>query len=288
MNIATAKHIRIDDYLAHMGYTPACVRPSGIWYRSMLVGAGCDTTPSLEVSHDGHAYHDWSGGTSGNIIDLALCIVGSARVSDALRHIEATMGRAADAVASPPFSFHPPKIEIVSVERVSAPALLAYARSRGISADVVHQYCREVHYRISDGRVYYALGWPNNACGYELRNRYAKLAVAPKDITVANDLTDCTVLVFEGFFDFLAAAQMGWFRPLKHNAVVLNSTSLVDRALPILADARRIICLLDRDAAGKRAMLRIRDTYPQAEDRSDLYYSFCDVNEFLMNKINYK
>ena len=288
MNIYNAKHIRIDDYLAHMGYTPACVRPSGIWYRSMLVGAGGDMTPSLEVSHDGHAYHDWSGGTSGTIIDLAMCIVGSARASDALRHIEATMGRAAVVTAPTSFSFHPQKIEVVSVERVSAPALLAYARRRGISVDIVRRYCSEVHYRISCGRVYYALGWSNDSGGWELRNAYAKLAAAPKDITVVNNLADCTVLVFEGFFDFLAAAEMRWFRPVEHNAIVLNSTALVDRALPILADARRIVCLLDHDEAGDRATRRILDTYPHAENRSDLYAGFGDVNEYWINKKKHK
>lgn len=286
MNTRQAKQIPITEYLAHLGYGPVKTGPKGAWYHSMLT-PGVDKTPSFQVSADGHAFHDWSTGASGNIIDLAMCITGKHNISAALASIESVVERICSAVIpSPSFSLYKREttLKIVSVDKLSTPALLTCVRRRGVSIDIARTYCSEVRYRFTDsGKVFYAIGWRNNSDGWELRNSFTKLAAAPKDITTVNDLCNCPYLVFEGFFDFLSAATISWFRPSEMNAVVLNSTGQLNRAIPLLKEASRIICLLDNDNSGREATERIKRTYPSAEDHSNLFGGYKDLNEYLMN-----
>ena len=292
MNSTQAKQIRIDEFLGRLGYTPAEVSEKRIIYRSMLSQSG-DRTPSFQVSADGHAFFDWSAGCSGSIVDLAMCLLGTTSVSAALAHINEVMGHPCTITpAAPSFSFnqHKNSLSVITVTPLAKPALLRYAYSRGITPSTAKTYCSEVHYRINAGREYYSIGWRNNSGGWELRNAYAKLAAAPKDITVVNDLCGCTFLVFEGFFDYLSAVTLGWFKPARMNAIVLNSTSLLDRALPILSEASRVICLLDNDESGRSATERIVTACPLAENHSYLFRQYNDLNDYLraMNDSNNK
>ena len=292
MNSAQAKQIRIDEFLGRLGYTAVKVSEKRIIYRSMLSQSG-DRTPSFHVSADGHAYYDWSTGHGGSIVDLAMYLLGTTSVSAALAHIDEVMGHPCTITpATPSFSFEQQKksLEVSTVTHLASPALLRYAYSRGISPTIVKTYCAEVHYRVNGGVEYYSIGWPNNSGGWELRNAYTKLAAAPKDITVVNDLCGCTILVFEGFFDFLSAVSLGWFKPARMNAVVLNSTSLLARALPILSEASRVICLLDNDESGRRTTERIVRACPLAENHSYLFHQHNDLNDCLraMNDSNHK
>ena len=286
MNSKQAKTIRIDEYLARLGYNPAKKGKNGFWYISMLAPNG-ERTASFQVSADGHAFHDWSSGASGSIIDLATYIIGKRDVSVALAHIESTVGRTFPiATSTTSFSLYKQKksLNVVSVQELNSRALLAYARNRGIPADIARAYCKEVHYSISSSsKEFYALGWPNDSGGWELRNHFSKVAAAPKDISTLNDLCDCTMLVFEGFFDFLSAAALRWFKPLEMNAVVLNSTAMLDRAIPLLQQATKVICLFDNDDSGRKATARILQACPFAEDHSHRYAGFKDLNECFMN-----
>ncbi len=288
MNCQQAKQIRIDDYLACLGYQPAKISAQRLTYHSML-GTGGDRTPSFQVSADGHAFFDWSSGACGSIVDLAMCIIGRRNVPAALAHIATAVGEGVHPTAldlpGQSFSFYKQKktIDVKSILPITAPALLAYSRSRGITSDIVSRYCSEVHYCINgSAKEYYSLGFRNDSGGWELRNLYSKVASSPKDITTVNDLCGCTMLVLEGFFDFLAACQMKWFRANQMNAVVLNSTSLLDHALPVVREASRVICLLDNDDAGRRATERILSSCAVAEDHSYLYGQQNDLNDHLI------
>ena len=96
----------------------------------------------------------------------------------------------------------PVSFEDVEVKELVHPALLNYLSSRGISSDISKGQCVEVHYK-SQGKNYFAVGFRNDAGGYELRNPYFKRCISPKTITtITNHKTVCHV--FEGFIDYLA------------------------------------------------------------------------------------
>lgn len=78
------------------------------------------------------------------------------------------------------------------------------------------------------------IGFPNNAGGFELRNRYFKGSSSPKDVAVIDQ--NCKqIAVFEGFFNFLSfqAIHKNKEQPLT-NFLVLNSLSFFEKSRTLM------------------------------------------------------
>lgn len=293
MNCSNAKKIPIPLLLEKQGVLPVSRNASGIWYHSPWSPSG-DRRPSLQVSPDGRMFKDWSSGQQGNIIDLAMFVRGTNSVSQALDFMDKLVGNMGAAPTSPAperdatIAHHKKsKIEIVETSPLHSPALLDYFCNRHISVTVAMQYCSEVKYRMAGQKrvePFFAIGFKNDSGGYELRNAFTKLATSPKDITTLGDTKSGHALVFEGCFDFLSAVVLGIFLPNESFAVVLNSTSLVQRAIERLAGAMSVRCYFDNDDAGKRATDFITNSLPTgiAIDCSSFYQQNKDVNEYLI------
>lgn len=285
MNCAQAKAIPIQELLAALGFTPARTTRKGTWYHSPFCGEGGDRNPSFQVTPDGKGFHDWSSDAKGNIIDLAELMIGIRSTRAALQFIERVMG-GNPSVITPTISninhTEPAVFEDVVIEPLHSGPLCSYLYRRGISWDLAKQYCVEIHYfRQGYSTEYYAVGFENRSGGYELRNPYFKGAMAPKDITVIGNVPNSTCLVFEGFTDFLSAIELGWFDARRMSAVVLNSTSLVDRSMDDLKTASKVVCLMDGDDSGRKATGIICRTLPFAMDHSSFFTQrgYKDVND---------
>lgn len=63
----------------------------------------------------------------------------------------------------------------------------------------------EVRFSLN-GKWNFAIGFPNASGGYEVRNKYFKGCIAPKDITHIRQAGEPkeTCYVFEGFMDYLS------------------------------------------------------------------------------------
>lgn len=293
MNCSSAKQIPIPLLLEKQGILPVTRNASGTWYHSPWSPSG-DRRPSLQVSPDGRMFKDWSSGVQGNIIDLAMAVQGTSSVSRALDFMDKLVGNMGTFLTSPALErdatngrHKKSQIEIVETTSIHSPALLDYLSRRNIPVTVAMQYCSEVKYRMAGQKraaPFFAVGFRNDSGGYELRNAFAKLANSPKDITTLGDTKCGHALVFEGCFDFLSAVVLGIFLPNESFAVVLNSTSLVQRAIERLAGATSVKCYLDNDDAGKRATDFITNSLPTgiAINSSSIYQPNKDLNEYLI------
>lgn len=294
MNCASAKQIPIPRLLQTLGVTQVLEKGSSIWYHSPCSPSG-DKTPSLQVSLDGYMFTDWSTGRSGNIIDLAMAIRGTNSVSEALEFIASLTGEARPSLSSSIRTSHSvstqnvrkpqkPRIEIIETSPLHSPALLDYVSRRNIPATIAMRYCSEVLFRVAGQKrmaPYYAIGFQNNSGGFELRNAFAKMATAPKDITTIGNVNSGYALVFEGCFDFLTAAALGIFDCQHSYAIVLNTTSLLNRAFDSLTGAASVECYLDNDDAGRRATRTIMETkIGIVTDCSSFYQHYKDLNEY--------
>jgi hypothetical protein len=189
-------------------------------------------------------------------------------------------------------------IEIVSVGELKHPALVEYLTDRGIDISTAQKYCREVRYRISD-REYLAIGFRNDAGGWELRNRSFKGSSSPKNITINRGGGDCgattdtacsstnasgsdTVMVFEGFIDFLSYLSLKQNPSPTIDTAVLNSVANLRRAIPFLESHRTIHAFLDNDEAGRESLARLRELLPGSEvvDQSPFYRNHKDLNDY--------
>lgn len=162
------------------------------------------------------------------------------------------------------------------------PALLKYLHEREIVLPIAQNFCREIHYRTA-GKSYFAIGFQNDAGGWELRNPYFKSCIAPKHITTINhDLDTC--MVFEGFMDFLSFLTIhGEQTPVK-DVVILNSVVNLRKAMSYLMRHQNILAYLDHDPSGKKALAEMKSMLHGLNviDHSGFYKGHKDINDYLI------
>ena len=165
--------------------------------------------------------------------------------------------------------------------RTTHSAIVERLRERGIDPAVAGALCREVHYAVGERR-FFAIGFRNDAGGWELRSPQFKGSSAPKTITTFDRHGD-TALLFEGFFDLLSYLTLQHKPTPAVDTAVLNSVVNLPRALPFLARHATIHTFLDNDEAGRLTLERLRSALPGATviDRAESYRTHKDLNESL-------
>lgn len=288
MNIDEIKKISLVEFLNQLGYQPTGRDSKGLWFYAPYRS---ERKPSFHVNPNRQVWFDFGTGAGGDIFSLAGEMSGETDflkqadyIAEKMRLLVASSSERRFATAKNPYKPMPfveePTFEDVKVSRLTSPALLKYLADRGIPRDIAQRYCVQVNYQLH-GKGYYAIGFENNAHGYELRNPFFKGSYPPKHIThVANGNARCNV--FEGFIDFLSAERLGFNDGM--DSVVLNSVSNVAKAITPLADYTVIQCYLDNDAAGRAALARLRCEFGyRVMDKSALYPDNKDLNDYLMS-----
>ena len=247
MEIQNIKQISITDYLQQQGYAPARVQGIHYWYYSPLRN---ERTPSFKVNTERNQWYDFGSGEHGDIIDL-VCALHRCTISEAIRLLSG-----AKQVAHQDFSFggerkiYERKLEILSAQPLSNTYLLRYIVERGIPLCIANRFCSEIRYN-NTNRTYYAIGFSNDAGGWEIRSPYFKGCIAPKAITTISKGTD-VLQIFEGFMDFLSWQTLNL--PSTCDTIVLNSLALLPRIQEKLKGYKQVESFLDNDDAHLRTI----------------------------------
>ena len=290
MTIQDAKQIKLADYLQSLGYTPIKQQGKSLWYKSPLRN---ETDASFKVNTELNQWYDFGIGKGGNIIALAAELYHSENVAYLLeRIVERT-----PYIRPASFSFgkqktHNSSFQGVQVGELSSPALIDYLRGRGINIELAKRECKELRFE-HNGKPYFAISFPNMAGGYELRNRYFKGCLAPKDIThiqQQGELRDVCYL-FEGFMDYLSFLTIRMNnnpeepRTSEQDYIVLNSVTNLSKAEQLLRPYTRIGSFLDNDQAGKSAYENLKKMFGnRLQDMSHHYAGHKDLNDYLCHK----
>ena len=275
MEIQHIKQISITDYLQQQGYAPARVQGIHYWYYSPLRN---ESTPSFKVNTERNQWYDFGSGEHGDIIDL-VCALHRCTISEAIRLLSG-----AKQVAHQEFSFggerkiSERKLEILSAQPLTNPYLLRYFAERGISLSIANRYCSEIRYN-NTNRTYYAIGFANDAGGWEIRSPYFKGCIAPKAITTIIKATD-VLQIFEGFMDFLSWQTLNPSSTC--DTIVLNSLALLPRIQEKIKGYKQVESFLDNDDAGRKSFEVLKQFYPQIIDGSVRYRTHKDINEWLV------
>ena len=178
-----------------------------------------------------------------------------------------------------------PALRILSDDPLRHPALIGYLVSRGIVPSVAAAFCREVRYEVN-GRAFFAVGFRNDAGGWELRSERFKGGSSPKHITTIDNRSD-TVIAFEGFMDFLAYLSLKYPERLRIDAAVLNSVVNLPKAVPFISRHPVIHAFFDNDEAGRKTTSDLIRLCPRSEviDQSSFYSGHKDVNDYLIARI---
>ena len=275
MEIQHIKQIAITDYLQQQDYAPARVQGIHYWYYSPLRN---ERTPSFKVNTERNQWYDFGSGEHGDIIDL-VCALHRCTISEAIRLLSG-----AKQVAHQEFSFggerkiYERKLEILSAQPLSNPNLLRYLAARAIPLPIASAYCSEVLFR-NMKRTYYAIGFANDALGWEIRNMYFKGCIAPKAITTISKATD-VLQIFEGFMGFLSWQTLNPSSTC--DTIVLNSLALLPRIQEKIKSYKQVEGFLDNDDAGRKSFAVLRQMFPQVVDGATRYRAHKDLNEWLV------
>jgi len=283
LSCAQAKQIDLVDYLASLGHHPTKINRQDYWYLSPFRN---EESASFKVNRKLNLWFDFGEGKGGNVIDFGKRYH-NCTVNELLAKLSGQQ-------QTQNFSFHPPflagekkdpgtgKILILEDRRLSAPTLLNYLQKRQIPLKIAERFCREVDFLLYE-KKYTAIGFQNNAGGYELRNPHFKGSSSPKAITFFDQGQQQKLTVFEGFFNYLSFHSINHKQPHElTNFLVLNSLSFFEKSRGKMESHQKIDLFLDRDPAGiKLTQKALEWDKTRYVDRSNLYQNFKDLNDWL-------
>ena len=294
--IPYSNRISIRDFLARRGIQPKYERNGYGMYLSPLRE---ERTPSFKVDYVRNLWYDFGLGEGGTLLTLVMRLERCDRYaairilsSGEIRQAESTSlssgiyERPAVGGVSPVMRLAAvPALRILSDASLRHPALVGYLASRGIVPSVAAAFCREVRYKVN-GRAFFAVGFRNDAGGWELRSARFKGGSSPKHITTIDNRSD-TVIAFEGFMDFLAYLSLKYPERLRIDAAVLNSVVNLPKAVPFISRHPVIHAFFDNDEAGRKATADLIRLCPRSEiiDQSHFYRGHKDVNDYLTARI---
>lgn len=273
----------IREYLAGLNIYPAKDKGYYGMYHSPFRE---DSNASMKVDYDKNLWIDYGSNEGGTLIDLVMRIENCTN-GEAMGKLEQYLS------GIPSFSFQgnnmPNKkekeqesaIHITGVTPITSFALIDYLRERKINIDIAKIHCKEINYSVN-GKSYFAIGFPNDSGGYELRSKYFK-GCTSKDITSLKTGQDNCQL-FEGFMDYLSFLTMKNLQRSPANVIVLNSLSNLPKVTNALAGYKSVALFLDNDEAGKRAVQNLRSVCKEVIDQSVHYANYKDLNDYLCNR----
>ena len=267
--IPYSNRISIRDFLAWRGIQPKYERNGYGMYLSPLRE---ERTPSFKVDYVQNLWYDFGLGEGGTLLTLVMRLE-RCDSREAVRRLQnGEKGDTGIASISPGIGeplgvggalsvVRPatvPALRILSDASLRHPALVGYLASRGIVPPVA-----AVRYEIN-GRAFFAVGFRNDAGGWELRSARFKGGSSPKHITTIDNRSD-TVIAFEGFMDFLAYLSLKYPERLRIDAAVLNSVVNLPKAVPFISRHPVIRTFFDNDEAGRKATADLIRLCPRSE-----------------------
>ena len=157
---------------------------------------------------------------------------------------------------------------IIEVKDIQHQALLEYLKSRKVENQL--EFLKEIHYRMND-KNYFGIGFKNDSGGYEIRNKYSKICLGKKDVSMIKNGSE-NLKIFEGFFDFLSFKNIEKsLSDEKSDYIILNSVSMVSKIKNSLEEYKNIKLYFDNDDSGNRAVEILRNELENIEDVRILY-----------------
>ena len=299
IDISTLQDYSIVEFLARLGHHPVKKAGRDHFYHSMLRETG-QNTPSLTVWDTAGKWKDWGGPnqsniSAGGIVQLGMALWPGTSYVDLLHKISEVCNLDTSLIPDyvPPVKVPIlPDVEGYKFELVrtmpsgSNFVLTQYLKSREIY-EVSTPYLSEVYYRhrnkSDDQRTFYAIGWQNEHQNWEFSSAKGfKSSTGAKGISIISGNPEHAVL-FEGYLDFLSWLKLN--RPeVLPTVIVLNSITLLARAISLVKDVPTVDIYFDHDGPGQRCTLELKTAVPHAVDRSGEYLGYKDYNEKLMQE----
>ena len=290
MNIKQIKEkILISDLLEKLGHTPmGRHRNKELVYKSPYRE---ENTPSCFVNDETGQWYDHGDARGGNIIDLAQHVLKEPDIQVVVATInDMYNGVNVEYMAAK-------KSELRQVEKSDAHklvkvqplgknyAITSYLSDRGVY-DVAARtgLVKEVYYdyindKTGEIKRYFGAGWENSKGGWEIRNKYGKIGIIDRDLTIKSGSTGIAH-VFEGAMDYLTALREKTIS-FKDTAIILNGLGMYKRGLDYLKQNPHphINLFLDNGKGGDKFTTIYQEHFPNAVDKRSYYQGYSDYND---------
>ncbi|WP_439555229.1 toprim domain-containing protein [Dyadobacter sp.] len=283
--IFSAKSVSIAGFLKSLGIEALDVKGGELRYFSPIRQ---ENTASFYVSIQKNTFIDFGGSeeTKGDVIRLVQ-ILKNCGFQDAVKCL---LSLSPEIPLSFSFSGHKKpviksnaQLTIKKVCDLKNPYLIRYIESRRIPIEYAMLYLKEVHYQAGE-KYYFAIGFPNDSNGFELRNGAGFKGKTINDVTTIEKRTH-VVNVFEGFFDFLSALVYYGSAEPAQTTIIMNTTANFKKLKEKLPARACIKSFLDNDAAGENVVARLVESgFCTYNYSSKIYPGHKDFNEYLIKE----
>lgn len=280
LDCKNARNISILAVLEKLGHKPQRENAKEAWYLSPVRS---ENKASFLVAKHLNRWYDHGIGRGGNVIDL-ICLMMGVEVKEALRILSGEHLVDVSEISVSQKQPKEPKNILLGQREISHPALVAYLQRRKIPLKLAKEFCSEVKYR-NKRKTHFSIGMQNRSGGWELRNKYFKGSISPKDFSFFTGNNNKLVVV-EGMFDMLSLLTIVPKLGETHDLLILNSTAFVEKAVPVIKKYRVAQLFLDNDEAGRTATGLLLKEAKHSIDHSYLYKDEKDLNEHLSKREN--
>ena len=238
-----------------------------------------EKTPSFCVDFAKNKAFDFGTGKIYDVVSIVQQVKKCA-ISDALKYLENF--DTSDQLLKVNVNLLKKSYEILKVKEIGHLALIEYLKSRKVFEQ--RHLVKEIHYQMK-GNYYFGIGFYNNSGGIEIRNKYSKICLGKKDVTLIKNPKNekKEVCIFEGFFDFLTYLNLPNVQISNSDFLILNSTAIFFKVEEKLKEYEKSVLFLDNDLNGKSLTEEIIGKYENVEDCSLLYFDFKDLNEWFLS-----
>jgi hypothetical protein len=318
MNISQAKQIPLRNLVEHLGGRFSHEGRSGeTWFFSPF--RPDEKTASFKIDDRKNEWHDFGHvsaghtgqGSGGDIINLWCDYYAADRkqIKEALKGLEEFAGRGiAPIVKRPPTASKKPAVEasesrgevprfklLKEPGRISLSVLKAELQRRGISMTTASPFLKQASIQdTKTNRKYHGFAFLNDKGGVEIsipnpgKNENFKTCIGAKSPSSFSIDGSNSVIVFEGFFDFLTWMEMNKGRDPNCHIYILNSLSFIGQFAQQVIDKKGavsiVIDMLDNDPAGEDARIKLADIIVTADlefhAKNQIYKGFKDLNSW--------
>ncbi|MGV1021177.1 toprim domain-containing protein [Empedobacter falsenii] len=272
------EQIRMIDYLAQKDIYPISSKQNIFWFLSPFRN---EKTTSFKVDNSTNRFYDFGEGFGGTLIDL-ISKLENISIKEIIQKFNENS-----------FSFQKQndfqfekietknEYEILKLKEISSFPLVQYLEERKLSLKIVKQYCKEIHYKLNQ-KTYYAIAFQNNQNGYEIRNKYVKMCLVKKEISLIKNNQN-RLKIFESWSDFISYLFLFPTDEFLYDFLILNSIALLRKNVELINKYEKIDTYFDQDDAGKSAtkLLEI-ELKTKVKDDSNFYKNYKDLNEYLI------
>lgn len=235
--------------------------------------------PSLSVDFVKNKAFDFGTGKSYDVISIVQQM-NQCSVSEALKYLEKFVFSVQKKFQNEETK-QQKEYKILNVREIQHPALIQYLKSRKVYEQ--KELVKEIEYEVN-GKKYFGIGFFNNSEGVEIRNKYSKMCLGKKDVTLVENQSS-EICIFEGFFDYLTFRKLEKQEINNSDYLILNSIAMLFKVEETLKKYAKILVFLDNDDNGKFVKSKIQNQYKNVEDCSLIYQKFKDLNEWFVNDL---